>query len=83
MKKKVKNVLRVRDISIKKGLAKSKIKKINMSSTKQGPRSNDTSPAKKQTFIQSKYKYLNGILDSGFAFSDDFLYPLIKIITIF
>lgn len=46
-RKKGKPLYRVRDISIKKGLAKSKIKKINMSGTKQGVRSNDTTPIRK------------------------------------
>ena len=53
-RKKVKNVYRVRDIQIKKGLAKSKIKKVNLSNHRGGVRSNDTTPVKKTSAVPSK-----------------------------
>lgn len=46
-RKKVKNVYKARDISIKKGLIKTKIKKVNIPSHKSGIKSNDNSPAKR------------------------------------
>lgn len=53
-RKKVKKVFGAGEIKIKKGLAKTRIKKVNLSNYKNGVRSNDNTPYKKNQYGSSK-----------------------------
>jgi hypothetical protein len=61
---KPKKVFRARDIQIKRGLIKSKLKKINLGNHKQGVRSNDSTPNKSHKINPSMY-FILMFLEAG------------------